>query len=331
MAKIVKTTKLQAKGLAALGEDADDTKAKAAKRRKSMAARAMKKIDKKHKVLRPATYVVVGTGVVLAKGLKVGGIGVGRAGRWSGRKIAAKAQRDARYRKWTPAPKPVAGKKWFEPTTDLMCCGHHYSTWQGLNHHLVTKHRGEKRVYRKQRPKIQQGHTSKTAGRVIVRPKVAGGGRHRARHNIPDMKRATDLVAAYQTQIAAVRKRVEQIMTDSTTRAVLRNAGTAIGDIQVNANTKLTDFFDLLIGLEMGMNAIADGIEDFGLMLRSERGANIDPAIVRPYIQRAVEHIHEGGRVFTQFVAVFEEEYHDIIKVERAKLERPAPNMNLAS
>jgi hypothetical protein len=79
------------------------------------------------------------------------------------------------------------------------------------------------------------------------------------------------------------------------------------------------------------MNAIADGIEQFGLTLRSERGANIDPAIVRPYIQRATENIFEAGRVFTQFVAVFEEEYRDMIKAERQKLDRPKPNMNMAS
>jgi hypothetical protein len=340
MAKTIKTTrqplsKAQQAGLAALDDAANggngQVKRRQQQRKRSLTMRAVRKVSKKHKIAKAGVFVVVGLAEVTGKALKHGTKGASRVGKIAGHKALEKARRDAKYRKWTPPPTPRANAKWYQRTLDLACCGEHYHTAEGLNRHLVTKHRGEKRQMVTKKPKIHRSHTAKTAGKVIVRPKVAGGGRHRARHNIPDMKRATDLVAAYQAQIAAMRKRVESIMTDNTTQVVLRNAGAAISEIQINGRTKLTEFFDLLIGLEVGMNAIADGIEQFGLTLRSERGANIDPAIVRPYIQRATENIFEAGRVFTQFVAVFEEEYRDMIKAERQKLDRPKPNMNMAS
>lgn len=318
MAKIVKTTK------------DDETPGK--RRKASLASRAARRVNKRRKVLRPATYVVVGLAEVAGKAIKAGGKSVGRVGMWGGRKARARIRRDLDYRKWTSAPPKVAGKKWFHRSLDLECCGSHFKTVEAMNRHLVTKHRGEQRVFDKQRPKIKRSHTAKTAGKIIVRPKVAGGGRHRARHDIPGAKRATELIAAYQKDIAAVRKRVEKIMgsSESATQTILNRAGAAIGDITVDKKTKLSEFFDMLIGLEMGLNAIGDGIDSFGRMLRSERGANIDPALVRPYMDRAVAAIQESAQVFTQFVAAFEDTYRDIIKAERAKLETTMPKINLA-
>jgi len=339
MATTVKTTKTtltkaQARGLAAL-DDADNggdgkVRRKKKSRKKSLTMRAVRKVSKKHKVTRVGVFLAVGALEVAGKVIKHGGKGVGHVGKIAGHKALDKAKRDVRFRKWTHAPVPRANAKWYEPTLDLTCCGDHYDSFESLNRHLVRKHRGEKRQFAKKKPKIHRSHTAKTAGQTIVRPKVAGGGRHRARHHLPDAKRVTDLIAAYQKEIAAVRERVEEIMTDeSATQAILRNAGAAIGDIRVTGNTKLSDFYSLLVGMEMGFNAIADGVADFGQMLRSERGANIDPALVRPFIDKAVEQVQEAGATFTRFVAAFSEVYALHIKAERGELSKP--NMNLAS
>jgi hypothetical protein len=338
MAKTVKTTKrqplskAQQAGLAALddAENGGNGQVKRKQRKKSLTMRAVSKVSKKHRVAKAGVFVTVGLLEVTGKALKHSVKGAGHVGKIAGHKALEKAKRDVKYRKWTPAPVPRANGKWYQRTLDLTCCGQHYHTFEGLNQHLITQHRGEKRQLATAKPKIHRSHTARTAGKVIVRPKVAGGGRHRARHNIPDAKRVTDLIAAYQKEITAVKKKVEEIMSDeSATQAILRNAGTAIGDIQVNGKTKLSDFYALLVGLEMGMNSIADGIQDFGAMLRSERGANIDPALVRPFIDKAVEQVQEAGSTFTRFVAAFVEVYSLHIKAERGELSKP--NINLAS
>lgn len=337
VAKTIKTTKTtltkaQERGLAALGdaESGGDGKVRRKRRKKSLTMRAVRKVGKKHKITKVGVFLAVGLLEVGGKAIKYGGKGVGHVGKIAGHKALDKAKRDVRYRKWTHAPAPRTNGKWYEPTLDLTCCGDHYNSFESLNRHLVSKHRGEKRQVVRKQPKIHRSHTAKTAGRTIVRPKVAGGGRHRARHNLPDAKRVTDLIAAYQKEIAAVRERVEEIMADeSATQAILRNAGAAIGDIRVTGKTKLSDFYALLVGMEMGFNAIADGVADFGQMLRSERGANIDPALVRPFMDKAVEQIQETGATFTRFVAAFSEVYALHIKAERGELSKP--NMNLAS
>lgn len=323
-------TKLQRQGLAALNDE-DGQGAVTRQRKKSLATRTYKKIPAKHRVLRPAAWIAVGLAEVTGKALKHGGIGVGRVSQWGGRKIVAKVQSDVRYRKWTPGPPArKGGGRWFQPVMSLRCCDKHFSTIQGLNQHMVIAHRGEQRAAKHVRSRIQKSHVAKTAGKVIVRPKVAGGGRHRARHNLPGAKRAEVLIKAYQAQLAEVRKRVEKIMSTDleSIPGILQRAGASIGDVTVNSNTKLSELRATLIGMEMGMAAIADGIEQFGLTLRAERGAHIDPALVRPFITRATEAILIAGTEFTKFIVTFEDVYG--VRILAARDELTTPTINLA-
>ncbi len=322
-------TSLQRKGLAALDGD-QQARLTARSRKKSLAARTARKIGRRHKIIRGEVYLAVAVAVGIGKTLKVAGKGAGKAGRWGGQKVATKIKKDVHRRKWVPAADRPAGTRWFQPVQAMKCCGQTFTTVQGINSHMVNHHRGEARKKINNRPQIQRGHTRRTAGKVIVRPAGHGGGRHRARHNLPDAKRVIDLVTAYQTQIANAKKRVEKIMNSdaSATQAILRNAGAALGEIQIDSRTKLSEFRELLVGLEMGMGFIADGVQELGLTLRSERGGNIDPALVRPHMDRIVEHISEAGREFTRFVVAFEDVYHLHIKAENGELAKP--NINLA-
>lgn len=291
------------------------------RKKKSLASRAKNKIRRKHWILRPVAYLGVGLLVGVGKCAKWTAIGTGKASKWSGRKVVAKARRDLHTRKWVPeAPRP-AGTRWFQRVESLECCGKHFHSVEGLNHHAVTAHRGEARQWAAPRPKIQRGHRRATEGKVIVRPAVAGGGRHRARHNIPDQRRADQLVAAYRAQLTKIGDKV--MATEGNAKALVR----AAKDFADTPKPRtLADLRDQCVGMERAGAELADAIDQYAAMLRrgaedasDRRGANLDPALVTPYMTRAAEYATQMGKEFTRFIAAFEDYYGLEILAARKK------------
>lgn len=329
-----KLTKLQREGAAALRRAEAEAEATAVstatkiggrkKPKKSLAYRASHKIKAKHKVLRPATYVTVGAVVSISKLLKVTGIGLGKATKWGSLRLASKVKTDVHKRKWVPEGSRPAGSKWFKPTTVITCCGKDFDTIQALNAHHVKKHKGQPRAMKRPLPKIQKGHTSKTAGKVIVRPKIAGGGRHRERHNLPDARRVSDLVAAHEAQI---KKIGDAVMATENAAASLMRAAREFGDSEVPRD--LATLRSQVVGFERAMLTLGEAVNDYAHMLKrpggaeGRRGANIDPALVNPFMLKAQELIESAGSEFTRFIAAFDDIYALHIAAARGELSKP--------
>jgi hypothetical protein len=300
------------------------------RKRKSLASRAKNKIGRKHKILRPLTYLTVGLLVGAGKCTKWTAIGAGKAGKWGGVRLAHKVRTDMRKRKWVPAAPRPSGMSRFRAHVRYSCtCGKAYSSIEALNHHLVTGHRGEAKQYSKAKPKIQRGHRRVTEGKVIVRPAGAdGGGRHRARHNLPNARRVAAILAAHQEHLTKIGVAV---MAADSAAAAFRRAAKEFADSP--RPETLADLTEQCVGMERAGAAISDAIADYSRMLTREadpgdrRGANIDPALVRPFMRAAQEHAENMGREFTRFIAAFQEFYRPEIMAARKK---KTPNMDLS-
>jgi hypothetical protein len=329
--KDVELTKPQRQGEAMM-RDAESgpprRKDSGGRKKKSLAYRAKSKIGRKHKILRPATYLTVGLLVGVREGVKWTAIGAGKASQWSGKRLVAKARRDAHYRKWVPDTPRPAGTRWFQRVESLECCGRHFHSVEGLNHHAVTEHRGEAKVWRAPRPKIQQGHRRTTEGKVIVRPVGAGGGRHRARHNLPSFRRVDAIIAAHRDHLTKIG---DAVMATSNAAAALRRAAKEFGESPKPET--LADLAEQCVGMERALGEWADAVADWGRMLTREadvgdrRGANIDPALVRPFTRSIQENLGLAGRDFTRFIAAFQEFYRPEIAAARQK---KTPNLDLS-
>jgi hypothetical protein len=299
------------------------------RKKKSLAYRASRKIGSKHKILRPLTYVGVGLVVGAWKGTKWTSIGVGKAGKWSGTRVASKVRTDMHRRKWVPEATRPKNAPRFTRYTQLTCaCGKSCSSVEALNRHLVEKHRGETRNFATKRPKIQRGHTRRTNGKVIVRPAGTGGGRHRARHHLPSFQRVDAIIAAHREQITKIG---ETIMAADSAAAAFRRAAKQFAESP--SPQTLRDLTEQCIGMERASASISDAIRDWERMLTRQadpgdrRGANIDPALVRPFTRAAREHVEAMGREFTRFIAAFQEFYRPEIAAARKKT---TPNMDLS-
>lgn len=315
-----------------LASDPKKARTSSGPRRKSLAHRAAAKVGRKHPGRRVATYVAVGSGVILGRGLKYTGIGAAKAGRHVGRKIGHKVRADARYRKWTPLPTKEEGQRWWTRTVSVTCiCGKQCSSTERLSRHMAEDHRGEPRSFAASRPKIHRGHTARTAGKVIVRPKVAGGGRHRARHNLPGARRVSDLVEAYGPHIALIRKRIDTMADD--VLPALSSIRRASADLAATPRPrKLSEFRAQAIALEQGFAVLADGVEKYALMMAKSKdsgGGNVDRDVMGPFIREIDEALAAASMACTRLIVRFEIEYNARIRADNDG--REAPAMDLAS
>lgn len=309
MATTVKTTK-------------DGSAARSKSRKKPLRVRAYRRLAKrKHRVLGALAYAGLGSGALLRASVKWTVIGGGRGSRWAYRRVSRQVRTEAQRRKWTPPP---GNDRVPRSCVQSVCnpCQKPFNSPEALNQHMLAAHRHEQRQASRPTHQIQRSVTRRTAGKTIVRPAVAGGGRHRLRHNLPGAKRIAELVAAYDPHL---RKIGDLVMSAETAAAHLGRAAKAFGD-QPTPRT-LADLRAGAVGFERAMGILADALGNYARTLVVR--AKVDPMVVRPYWDTAREHVENAGRCGTQFIAAFEELYSlQIAAANRADL--AAPNLDLS-
>jgi hypothetical protein len=284
--------------------------------RKPLRYRAIRHIPKKRTITRGSLFALVGTGELLAGGMKLGAKGGMKFAQATHRVVARRVRADMSRRTWVPAQPRTGTMTARRIITQYSCCGKRFTTIQGLNTHHAERHKGEARRTAKAKVKIQRGHTRRTAGKVVVRPAVAGGGRHRQSHRVPSARRVEALLAAHGSNIRKITEGVIA-MSDQVQALVIAANGVA----NMPKPRKLAELRSQAVGLERAFMALGDAIQEWrGTLVRR---ANIDPSVVNPFTLAMTEELRNAGTNALRLIVAFDDVYALQIRAASGGLSKP--------
>ena len=277
------------------------------------------RIPRKHKLLRPAAHLVLGT--VKVAGYAAAGVAVGAVE--GTRAVSPHVRRHMQKRrtpKWAAHKVPQVARtrgEWRVKHAVACVCGETFTSTMAMNLHYAEKHNGEKRQPKPRTPAtLHRSYKPRHKGKVKVRPMPgAPAGRHRSTPATAGHHKATTFVERHRHRIE---ERGRAVMADSS--SVAHNVARAWTEVGDSLPRGTLEVLDLIAGLSAAASEKADALTQLQKTLIGR--LNMDPLVVHG-LKPLIDLADAEASQWTAVVNSIETIYGPVLALIRARIAVP--------